>query len=61
MSDYDKWNGEVIDHVEMMLDITRSDAQGIVMAQAFTLSRSWAKALSAKATAEIIADKFKTE
>ncbi len=51
---YSQWEDEVISEVESELDVTRSDAQGVVEAQSFKMAQSWGKGLSGKETAKII-------
>ena len=51
---YDEWEDEVTTLVESKCDVTRSDAQGIVMAQPFVMAQSWGKGLSAEETASLV-------
>lgn len=51
---YNEWEEKVTYELKMMLDITNSDAQGIVEAQPFKMQQSWTKGLSPKETAKII-------
>jgi len=60
-SDYSEWEGEVIRELESTLDMTTSDAQGLVMGQHFYMSQSWTKGLSAKETAKVIDAKSRVE
>ena len=50
------WEGTIYDIIEQKLDVTRSDAQGIVDGQDWILNQSWGKNLSAEKTAKLIID-----
>lgn len=52
MTDYTSWEGEVINAVASSLEITYSDATGIVGAQPFCMAQSWSKSLDANTAAE---------
>ena len=49
-----KWEGDVIFELEVQLEITTSDAQGLLMAHTKELNECWASGISAKGTAEVI-------
>lgn len=54
---FDDWKDEITSVIESQFQTTRSDAQAIIEAHAFTLSQCWAKAMSAQDTAlKIISD-----
>lgn len=48
------WEGDVIDIVAEALEVTHSDATGIVDAQAFRMAQAWARGDGAKAAAESV-------
>lgn len=52
--EYSEWEGNVVYELEKLLDITTSDAQGMVGAQPFKMQQSWGKDINAKITAKII-------
>lgn len=52
--EYDEFEGEVIDKIEKISDVTRSDAQGIVLAQSFIMSQCWGLNKSVDDTANFI-------
>jgi len=54
VSEYDEWQGEIVRELEDSLDMTTSDAQGLVEAHNFEMMQSWAKGLDAKQTAKVI-------
>ena len=54
LKDYSKWEGDVIYELEKLLDITTSDAQGLIEANEFKMQQSYQKGLNAKRTAKII-------
>lgn len=58
---YTDFEGDVTSAIEKLLNVTRSDAQGIVEAQNFYMQQSWTKGLSVKETAELIKSKSKVE
>lgn len=60
-SAYDIWEGDVIDELEEQLEMDRSDAQGLVMANEFYMAQSWSKGLSAKDTAKLIDEKSRVK
>ena len=51
---YHEWEDDVISHIEELCDCTRSDAQGIVMAQEYIMAQSWGDNMSAEQTAILI-------
>ncbi len=51
---YHEWEDDVIRHIEELCDCTRSDAQGIVMAQEYIMAQSWGDNMSAEQTAILI-------
>lgn len=54
---YSDWENEVTEALENELEISRSDAQGLVEANEFELKQAWGKGLSASATAKQIIKK----
>ncbi len=54
LGNYSQWIGEIYAVVETKLEVTRSDAQGIVDGQAFTLAKMWSLAASAEDAATAI-------
>ena len=48
------WEDEVTDELGQALDVCRSDAQGIVEAQAETMDSAWLRQLDAKTAAALI-------
>lgn len=56
LSPYAVWEGEVFEEVERLAEVTRSDAQGIVGAQEFTMSQAWGAGLSAADAAKRVLD-----
>lgn len=60
MSEYLSWEAGIIDEIAATLEVTYSDATGIVEAQPFYMAQSWSKGMDAKATAhKIIAESEK--
>jgi hypothetical protein len=59
VNSYANWESDVFDEISDTLNITFSDAQGIVMANEFYLTQSWGKGLDAKETASLIIQKSK--
>lgn len=53
MSDYEIWVGEIIQEISA-LGVSRSDAQGLVEAQEFSVTQSWGLGLSSVAAAKKI-------
>lgn len=51
MSTYAKWEEEVTQSIADEMDISFSDAAGIVEGQPFYMTQSWGMALDAEATA----------
>lgn len=51
---HSEWEEEVITHIEEVFETTRSDAQGIIDCQAFTLAQCWSLGLTSKDTANKI-------
>ncbi|MFJ2456672.1 hypothetical protein ACIOWK_34075 [Pseudomonas protegens] len=49
---YSAWEGEVIQFVADDLDISFSDATGIVLGQPFYVQQSWGKGMSSRETAD---------
>ncbi|NOR58952.1 MAG: hypothetical protein GQ474_10565 [Sulfurimonas sp.] len=58
---YAEWEGEITAGLETKLNITTSDAQGIVEAQNFLLKQSWAKGDSSKEVVEKLTEKSPKE
>lgn len=56
LSPYAAWEGEIYEHIEEKLEVTRSDAQGIVMAQEFAMSQAWGMGLNSVDAAKKIMD-----
>lgn len=56
LPEHSEWEREVISAIAFALDVTYSDATGIVLAQPFYMAQSWSKGLDAKATAQKILD-----
>ncbi len=54
LSEYDKWEREITDTLIAELEISNGDAQGMVEANAFEMSQSWGKGLTAEETAKIL-------
>lgn len=54
MSEHSSWEGDVINAVANALEISYSDASGVVEAQPFYMAQSWSKGLDAQATAQKI-------
>lgn len=54
LSEHTRWEGDVIDAVADKLEITYSDATGVVLAQPFYMAQAWSKGLDAKETAQKI-------
>lgn len=54
LGDYEEWEGDVITELEDMLDVTTSDAQGIIMGQDAVMQDCWSNGMSAKDTAVAI-------
>ncbi|WP_339534767.1 hypothetical protein [Pseudomonas hunanensis] len=48
---YFEWEGAVTDAVAEALQVSRSDASGIVEAQPFYMQQSWGKGMDAQQTA----------
>ena len=46
MSEYETWEAEITQQVEAM-GMTRSDAEGLVMGQEFSMAQSWGLGLNA--------------
>lgn len=53
--EYSKWEDEVTTIVGNDLEMSRSDAQGVVEAQSFIMSQCWGKGLEPKETANYVA------
>lgn len=51
MSEYDKWENDIIEYIQTSLKTTRGDAQAIMEAQPFLMKQSWGKSMDAKETA----------
>jgi RNase P/RNase MRP subunit p29 len=51
---YEEWEGDVVYELENLLEITTSDAQGIVESHPFKMHQSWGKGLNAKETAKLV-------
>lgn len=51
---FDAWEMAIILKVEKDLNVSNSDASGIVDAQSFLTAQSWGKGLSAEQTADLI-------
>lgn len=51
---YHEWEGAVVEAVADALEISRSDAAGVVEAQPFYMAQSWGKALDAQQIADKI-------
>jgi hypothetical protein len=56
---YWMWEGDVIDHVQTLLDCPRGDAQGVVEAQDFYMTQWWARGMNAEQTAHFIINQSK--
>lgn len=54
VSEFNQWEDAVTCVVEEKLEVTRSDAQSIVMAQDFVMSQCWGRGLDAQATAALV-------
>ena len=52
--EYSEWEDEITAIVEVDLELTRSDAQGIVEAQSFVMSQCWGKGLLPKESADCV-------
>ncbi|WP_409286834.1 hypothetical protein [Pseudomonas guariconensis] len=52
MSEYSQWEEAVVALVAEKLEITHSDAEGVVQAQDFYMVQSWGKGMNAEETAE---------
>ena len=50
--EYIKWENDVTEHIEDLLEATRSDAQGIVEGQARAMTLAWARKLDARSAAD---------
>ena len=48
---YTAWEGEIVEVVAEALQVSRSDATGIVEAQPFYMQQSWGKGMNAQQTA----------
>lgn len=51
MKKYYEWESEVVEAVADSLEISRSDASGVVEAQPFYMQQSWGKGMDAQQTA----------
>ncbi|HEP8974311.1 TPA: hypothetical protein VDU83_006740 [Pseudomonas aeruginosa] len=48
------WEDEMTYQIELGLEVDRSDAEGIGMAQQETVAKAWAAGLDAKAAADLV-------
>lgn len=54
LSDYEKWENAITEHIAKTLGTTFGEAAGIVEANTFVLSQNWANDTSAEETARLL-------
>lgn len=52
--EFTAWEDEMTYQIELDLEVDRSDAEGIGMAQQETVAKAWAAGLDAKAAADLV-------